>query len=104
MKQLNDNELVYKRGTVEITIENFTPEKIDVSELGQFGITLVREKAVDFVFDTSDLSSLSPSEPQQGDQLIWNSRTYEVMTIGEELFNYTTTSRVRIRVHAKQTE
>lgn len=87
-----------------VAITNFTPQKLDVSQLAIHGITLVTEKAQDIIFDASDLADLSPSVPIQGDEFVWGGKTYEVMSLGEEVFNYTTSSRSRIRVHLKQVE
>lgn len=102
MQELNSNTATYKRqGNNPITITNFTPEKVDVSQLALAGITLITEQALDVVFDASDLSSLTPATPQVGDKFVWGSSTYEVMNLGEETFNYTTASKTRMRVHLK---
>lgn len=102
MKELFDNSLTYSREAVDITITNFTPEKTDVDILMAMGIAVVNEKWQDFVFDTADLSVLDPAEPRRGDRIVWESLTYEVFPIGDEPFKFTTSSRARVRVHAKQ--
>lgn len=103
MKELNQNSLTYKRsGSSDITIDNFTPGQIDVTQQGVESVILVTEKAQDFIFDASDLSSLNPSVPKIKDQIVWGSNTYEVFSINDELYTYTTSSRQRIRVHTKQ--
>lgn len=109
MKDLHDNELTYTRsGSTAITIENFTPEKLNVNNYSMAGVTLLQEQVQDFVFDTSELSSLSPSTPKVGDTLVWGSWTFTVIALKvdegmEEVFLYTTSSRNRLRVHTKQT-
>ena len=102
MKQLSQANASYTRGATTISISSFTPQQIDVSELAMYGITLLTEKMLDVVFDTSKLFSLSPAYPVEGDTFIWGENTYQPMSIGDELYNFTTTSRLRIRVHLKQ--
>lgn len=104
MKTINDNSLIYTRpGEVAIEIENFTPQKCDVNELAMYGIPLVLDKLQDFCFDTADLSSLTYPLPKQGDQIEWNGKTFETFLIGDQVFRFTTSTRVRIRIHGRQT-
>lgn len=112
MKTLHSNTGVYTRtGQPPIVITNFTPEKLDVSELAAMGILLITDKAMDVVFDTADIAALVPTEPQQHDKFVTEGRTYEVFSlngnrvgdqISSELFRYITTSRDRIRIHLRQ--
>jgi hypothetical protein len=102
MKELHQNTMTYSRSTTDLTITNFTPERVDVQQLALMGITLVTEKVMAFVFDTSELSTLSPSVPVAGDRITIGSFVYEVMQVADEVYNYTTSTRVRIRVHCKQ--
>jgi len=108
MKQLHDNCLTYARGTNEVVIENFTPEKIDVDQLQALGIAIINEKWQDFVFDYSALEDLPSQDPQINDLITWDDgespvRQYRVFSINDELYKFTTSSRKRIRVHTKQT-
>ena len=103
MAELHDNSLVYIREEVDITITNFTPEKIDVDQLQALGIIIVTEKWQDFVFDYSELEDLPTQDPKLNDKLVWDGREYRVSAINDELYIFTTSSRKRIRVHAKQT-
>lgn len=102
MKGLNDNKLVYTRESCSITIENFTPEKVDVTQWALHGVTLLTETAQDFVFDTAELKDLDSPLPMETDEITWDGRKYEVLSVGEEIFTYTTSSQKAIRVHAKQ--
>lgn len=102
MQGLHSNSLVYARGPVEIPIVNFTPEKIDVEQLQALGIVIVTEKWQDFVFDFLNLEDLTPQTPQRGDTLTWGTLVFEVAAINDELYTFTTSTRKRIRVHAKQ--
>jgi hypothetical protein len=102
MKELNQNSLTYLRGNTSLTINNFTPEKLDVEQLAAFGIVLVTDKLQDFVFDTSDLSNLTPAYPQRGDKITWGGKTFELMPIGDELYCFITSTRTRMRVHTRQ--
>ena len=107
MKELHSNTLTYTRKkdgvTTTATVTNFTPETCDIQEIAQHGIVLVTAKLQDFIFDTSDISAFSPAVPETGDTLTWGSNVFEVFSIGEEMFKYTTSSRLRIRVHTQQT-
>tara|TARA_Y100000310_G_scaffold310662_1_gene356141 strand:+ start:318 stop:680 length:363 start_codon:yes stop_codon:yes gene_type:complete len=103
MKELNQNSITYQRtGETDLTISNVTPGTIDVTQLGVDSVVLITEKAQDFIFDTSELSSWSPVVPKIGDTIVWGSNTYQIFSINDELYNYTTSSRLRIRVHTKQ--
>lgn len=102
MQGLHSNSLVYTRGPVDITITNFTPEKIDVEQMQALGIVLITEKWQDFVFSFASLADLDPQTPQRGDTLTWGTLVFEVAAINDELYNFTTSSRKRIRIHAKQ--
>jgi len=107
MKDLHSNALTYRRAnkhgiTQSQIIENFTPEKIDVTQLLAIGIPIVVEKAQDFVFDTTELADFDTDLPKTGDQIIWGEAQYEVAVIGDETYTFTTSSRKRIRVHTKQ--
>lgn len=105
MQQLHNNSLVYSRtGETSVTIENFTPEKTDVNELALAGIPLIIDKMQDFVFNTSELSTFSNPLPKPGDRLTWNGRVFELFVIGEQVYLFTTSTRVRIRVHSRQIE
>jgi hypothetical protein len=87
---------------VEIVITNFTPEKIDVEQLQALGIVIIVEKWQDFIFDFAVLSSLEPQTPQRGDTLTWGTLVFGVAPINDEIYNFTTSTRKRIRLHAKQ--
>lgn len=102
MKELHDNSLTYSRSSTDCTVDNFTPEKTDSDILMALGIAVVNEVWQDFVFDLADLATLSPAYPKSGDSIVWGTRTFRVMAIGNEVFKFTTSSRKRIRVHAKQ--
>lgn len=103
MKELHNNSLTYTRsGETPITITNFTPEKCDVDQLIALGIAIMNEKWQDFVFDLADLATLTTTEPRTGDKITWGTLTFQVTAINDEVFKYTTSSRTRIRVHAKQ--
>lgn len=102
MQELHQNELTYIRGNESVTIENFTPEKIDVQELAAFGIAMITDRAQDFVFSTESLEAFEESVPLRGDKIRWNGRLYELFSIGEEIYRYTTSTRLRVRVHSRQ--
>ena len=107
MRQLHQNTLTYTRGNTTATIPNFTPEKVDVTAIAVYGLTILTDKLQDFVFDTNKLVNFAPPEPKIGDRITWGTRTYEVLGIGPstneaECFKYITSSRLRIRVHARQ--
>lgn len=105
MKELNQNTLSLSRvGESDIVVNNFTPEKIDVETLAAYGLVQVTKKMQAFVFDTSSYSSWSESFPKVGDTITWNNRTYNVMVMGkdDEVYTFTTSSRLRIRVNTKQ--
>jgi len=103
MKELNDNSLTYTRsGETPIEITNFTPEKCDSDQLLALGIAIVNEHWQDIVFDTAALSTLTIPEPRTGDKVTWDGVNYQVTALADEVFRYTTASRVRIRVHMKE--
>lgn len=103
MKELNQNTLILTRvGESDVIVNNFTPEKITVDTLALYGIVLVTQKAQAFVFDTSKYDSWSDNFPKVGDRIVWENRTYEVMVMGEEVYTFTTSSRIRVRVNTKQ--
>ena len=103
MKELHQNSLIYKRvDNTDITVSNFTPERIDLVQAATAGVTQLVDKLQDFVFDTADLSGLSPSLPQEDDKIVWDSKTFKPISLNEELYSFTTTSRKRIRVHTIQ--
>jgi hypothetical protein len=102
MKQLHSNSLTYSRSGVSVTVDNFTPEKVDVEQLQALGIAVLNEKWQSFAFDLEDLSVFSPAEPVRNDSITWDGRQYSVSPISDELFRYTTSSRKRIIVHARQ--
>jgi hypothetical protein len=106
-KTLNSNSATYERPGSPIpaaTIINFTPEKLDVTALAMFGIVLITDKMQDVVFDAADIVTFG--EPEHGDKFTWGAKVLEVMRIGNdrdgETFRYTTSSRLRIRVHIRQ--
>lgn len=103
MKELHDNSLVYGRtGESSVTIDNFTPEETNVEELAAFGVVLITDKMQDFIFDAADLSSFDDPEPQNGDTIVWNGNTFKVFIEPNAPYTYVTSTRKRIRVHAKQ--
>jgi len=103
MKTVNMNSLSYQRsGEISVTIENFTPQSCDIDELAIYGIPLIRDKMQDFCFDTADLDTFSDPMPKQGDKIVWNGLTFSPFLIGEQVFKFPTSSRKRIRVHARQ--
>ena len=103
MQELHDNSLTYSRsGELDLTITNFTPEKADVDQLIALGIVVVNEKWQDFVFDVADMSTWTIPEPRTGDKIVWGTLTFQVTSIGDETFKYTTSTRKRVRVHSKQ--
>lgn len=107
MKQINDNFLLYSRTdetrrTTTLQINNFTPVQFDMNELAAHGITLLQEKMQRFAFDSSDIATLNPPKPKHGDQITWGTRIYEVVSVNEETYRYTTSSQNRILVNAKQ--
>lgn len=107
MKQLNDNSLVYSRADqnnvkTTATITNVTLGKFDVNEDNAFGITLITKKMLDFIFDTDELAGFDPAVPVAGDTIVFDGRTYETFSIGDQVYDFTTSTRTRIRIHAKQ--
>ena len=105
MKELNQNTLILSRvGETNIEVPNFTPEKIDVETLAAYGLVHVTKKMQAFVFDTTKYSSWSDSLPKVGDRIVWGTRIYEIMVMGkeDEVYTFTTSSRLRIRVNTKQ--
>ena len=104
MPELHTNVLYYTRGNATLKVENFTPEKIDVDQLQAYGIAIITEKWQDFVFDFSVLGCLNPPTPREGDKISWCSQLFEVCSINNELYTFTTSSRKRIRIHAKQVQ
>lgn len=102
MPDINDNELTYTRGATDITVTSFTPEKVDVEQMQALGIALITEKWQDFVFDASELSGLTPSEPAVGDVITWGTSEFRVSPLMDEAYRFTTSSRKRVRVHARQ--
>lgn len=102
MGSLHSNSLTYSRGITSVVITNFTPEKCDVNEMLALGVIQISEKLQDFAFDLADLATLSPAYPQHDDKIVWGTLTFRVTSIGDEIFRPTTSSRKRIRVHAKQ--
>lgn len=108
MQELNQNTATYSRTDdacidTDITITSFTPEKVDIEQIAMHGLTLLTMKLLDVIFDLADLTTLDPAEPVEGDTFTWGTKVFTVMSIGEEVFTYTTSSRLRIRVHLKQT-
>ena len=111
MKQIHNNTLTYTRtGFPPITITNFTPEKIDVTEMAAAGLVLITDKAQDFVFDADKLAALNPPTPKASvDKIVWDGKTFEVFGIGDgqsdesQTYRYTISTRKSIRVHTKQT-
>lgn len=101
-KEISTESITYRRGSTKVTIDNINLGKVDVEQLLAFGITNITSKALDFIFDTSELSSLEPSTPLQGDEIVYGGNTYEVMPFGDQTYDFVTTSRQRIRVHTKQ--
>lgn len=105
MQELHSNMLTYTRtGSTPITVENFTPGKTDVELLQSMGIAILNQAWQDFIFDLADLATLTPAYPKVGDQITWGTLVFEVMPIQDEAFKYVTSSRTRIRVHAKQVD
>lgn len=102
MKELHNVSLVYRRRSVSVSISNATPEQCDTEQLQALGIAILNEKWQDFVFDTADLTQFFPAEPEAGDVIVWGTDTFQVTSIGDELFKFTTSSRLRVRVHTKQ--
>jgi hypothetical protein len=103
MPELNQNQLTLTRpNEVDIVVKNFTPEKTDVEALSIHGIVLLTEQAQDFIFDTSKFSYWTDKYPKVGDRLVWGTLTFEVMNIGDRCYFFTTSSRLRIRVHTKR--
>ena len=103
-KTLHVNSLIYNRLDVftPITITNFTPEKLDVTQLASMGVVLITDKAQDFIFDFAELAVLVNKDPKTTDQILWKGVLYETLQIGDEVFSYVTSSRKRIRVHSRQ--
>jgi len=103
MQELNQNTLTLIRvDESNVAVDNFTPEKITVEALALYGIVLVNQKAQAFVFDTSKYSSWTDNFPKVGDRISWEDRIYEVMVMGDEVYTFTTSSRLRVRVNTKQ--
>lgn len=102
MQDLHQNELLYTRDSVDLKIENFTPEETDTEQLQALGIAILNEKWQDFVFDADELSDFTMAEPEAGDTLTWGDMTFQIVSINDKLFKYTTSSRKRIRIHTKQ--
>ena len=105
MSELHDNSMTYRRGSTTITIENFNTERPSVEQLAIFGMTQITQKCQEFIFDTSELSTLDPALPQQGDEITWGSNTFTVMHDENAIaiYDFITSSRNRIRVYTKQT-
>ena len=108
MNEVNDNSLIYSRGTSQREIKSYSPTKIDVQELALSGIVLVKEKTQGFAFSTSELSKFDPPVPQAEDRItLYDSATatekvFEIFNINDRSFQYTTSSRKRVIVNAKQ--
>ena len=103
MQELNQNQLTLTRpNEPNIIVTNFTPEKTDVEALGVHGIVLITEQAQDFIFDTSKFRHWTDKFPKVGDRLVWKTLTFEVMNIGDQCYFFTTSSRLRIRIHTKR--
>lgn len=102
MKDLQNETITYTRDSTDLEIENVTPEESDAELLQSLGISLLREKWQDFVFDTSELSDFTLAEPKEGDKIVWGDYTFMLAAIGDELFKYVTSTRKRIRIHTKQ--
>lgn len=101
---LNINALVYTRGSISVTIRNFTPEKIQVAELLDLGSVQIDDKHQAFCFDSSKLAAFNPETPVAGtDRITWNNRTYTVAKLGDRSFHPVTSSRNRIIVFAVET-
>lgn len=103
MDELNDSALIkYSRGTQQVYIRKVNRGRTEAAEIGVHGITLIEEHQQDFIFDTCCLVNFSPATPERGDQITEGSNVFEVMTLGDRTFRYTTPTRQRIRVHTKQ--
>jgi hypothetical protein len=102
MKELNQITVQYTRGTQTVSIHNVNRGRTEAAEIGVHGITLIEEQQQDFVFDSSDLASFDPNTPEHGDRITDGATVFEVMTLGDRTFRYTTPTRKRIRVHTKQ--
>lgn len=103
MGELHDNSLFLTRdGEADVKVTNYTPEKTDVDTLAAYGLTQITEEAQDFVFNTSAFSSWTIQLPIVGDKIKIGTETYQVINIGDEVYKYTTSSKVRIRIHTKR--
>jgi len=102
MKTVNRNSLQVIRAGKQIVINNFNPATSDLEQLALYGLTAIAHRLQDFIFDTKELRTFDPDRPLEDDIFMWRGRQYSVLSIGEEIYRYTTSSRKRIRVHTKQ--
>lgn len=96
-------ELVtYQRGGVSIQIRQ-CPGHTDVQDLIPENVISVG-RYVDFIFFTQDIAlpGLGVTLPIRGDLILWEGHTYTVTApaASDDVYNFTTMYRDRIRVHA----
>lgn len=99
-KELNDNSIVYRSGATKITINNVTLAGVNVEQLAIHGLVQLTDVAQDFIFDTAEISTIG--DPETHHEIIFNGNVFSVMSIGDEVFTYITSTQKRIRVHAKK--
>jgi len=104
MQTLHQNSGIYKRDQHEITLQNITPERVDVSRYGDYGLSILSSRSFNFVCDTSVFAGLHPAVPKPGDSFEFGGNFYEVMPImdGQECYDFVTTKRDRIRVYLRE--
>lgn len=94
--------VTYSRGGASIQIEQ-CPGHTDVQDL--ISNTVVDAvRYVDFIFFSRELNlpGYGVIIPQRGDLIVWEEKTYTVTapTAADDVYNFTTMYRDRVRIHA----
>lgn len=103
MAEHNSVPIIYTRGSAIVAIDATRGRTPLESDSDDGGIT--RYETADYIFAKSKLIlNGSPTEPQQGDTITEDGKTYTVIALpGLQPWNYSDQHRILIRVHTKQT-
>lgn len=106
MKVVNCVTVIIQRiGESDITGVLASPARTDAEELFP-GIAITRVRSQDFIIDRADYDFGSgPVEPVIGDVIVWDAEKYQVASMGPDQppFEYTTPTKLRMRVRTDQT-
>lgn len=100
MQGLNSVEVTIAFDGESVTLQATPMQAEDAEEMSGAGFR-ARADRLDWIIDTAELNEVE-TLPVPGMTITWGDRTFNVVSSGDDplvMFNYTTSSRERMRIH-----